>query len=57
MVEWNALKKSLSFNGIKIPSLAISFGENGIMGIEAESAIDQFKYITDRGLGAWGQRS
>ncbi|MCS6591570.1 hypothetical protein CN980_32250 [Bacillus cereus] len=51
MVEWNALKKSLSFNGIKIPSLAISFGENGIMGIEAESAIDQFKYITDRGLG------
>ncbi|MDA2211551.1 hypothetical protein PDM88_08755 [Bacillus cereus] len=50
MAEWNALKKSVSFNGIKIPSLAISFGENGIMGIEAESAIDQFKYITDRGL-------
>ena len=40
MAEWNALKKSVSFNGIKIPSLAISFGENGIMGIEAESAID-----------------
>ena len=50
MAEWNALKKSVSFNGIKIPSLAISFGENGIMGIEAESAIDRFKYITDRGL-------
>ena len=49
MAEWNALK-SVSFNGIKIPSLAISFGENGIMGIEAESAIDGFKYITDRGL-------
>ena len=39
MAEWNALKKSVSFNGIKIPSLAISFGENGIMGIEAESAM------------------
>ncbi|ANC19122.1 hypothetical protein WR52_10190 [Bacillus cereus] len=50
MVEWNALKKSLSFNGIKIPSLAISFGENGIIGTEADCAIESFKYITDKGL-------
>ena len=50
VVEWTALKKSLSFNGIKIPSLAISFGENGITGTEVDSAIDQIKYITDRGL-------
>ncbi|MEH7029680.1 sugar phosphate isomerase/epimerase family protein [Bacillus wiedmannii] len=49
-VEWNTLKKSLSFNGIKVPSLAISFGENGIVGTEVDSEIDQFKYITDRGL-------
>lgn len=26
-VEWANLKKSLFFNGIKVPSLAISFGE------------------------------
>lgn len=40
MVEWNILKKSLFFNGIKILLLVISFGENGIMGIEVESVID-----------------
>ncbi|MFZ7806696.1 sugar phosphate isomerase/epimerase family protein [Bacillus thuringiensis] len=50
VVEWTALKKSLSFNGIKIPSLAISFGENGITGTEVDSTINQIKYITDRGL-------
>jgi len=50
MAEWNALKKSVSFNGIKIPSLAISFGENGIIGTEAECVIESFKYITDKGL-------
>lgn len=50
MVEWSTLKKSLSFNGIKIPSLAISFGENGIIGTEADSTIERFKYVTERGL-------
>ncbi|WP_242241692.1 sugar phosphate isomerase/epimerase [Bacillus cereus group sp. BfR-BA-01309] len=50
MVEWTTLKKGLSFNGIKVPSLAINFGENGIIGTEVDGAIDQFKYIADRGL-------
>ncbi|EJR56123.1 hypothetical protein IIM_01215 [Bacillus cereus VD107] len=49
-VEWAILKKSLFFNGIKVPSLAINFGENGIVGTEVDSAIERFKYITDRGL-------
>ncbi|MED1046403.1 sugar phosphate isomerase/epimerase [Bacillus mycoides] len=48
--KWTTLKKSLSFNGIKVPSLAINFGENGIIGTEVGSAIEHFKYITDRGL-------
>ncbi|PIE93769.1 hypothetical protein CO726_19150 [Bacillus fungorum] len=49
-VQWNTLKENLSFNEIQIPSLAISFGENGIIGTEAECAIESFKYITDKGL-------
>ncbi|MGW6189868.1 sugar phosphate isomerase/epimerase family protein [Bacillus cereus] len=49
-LEWITLKDSLSFNGIKVPSLAINFGENGIVGMEVDSAIERFKYITDRGL-------
>ena len=36
--------------GIKVPSLAINFGENGIIGTEDESAIEHLKHITDRGL-------
>ena len=43
-------KGKLIFNGIKVPSLAINFGENGIIGTEVDSAIEQFKHITDRGL-------
>ncbi|HDR7517890.1 sugar phosphate isomerase/epimerase family protein [Bacillus mobilis] len=50
-IEWTTLKESLSFNEIKVPSLAISFGENGIIGTEVDSAIEKFKYITDKGLG------
>ncbi|MFE6137338.1 sugar phosphate isomerase/epimerase family protein [Bacillus sp. NPDC057893] len=49
-VEWITLKESLSLNGMKVPSLAINFGENGIVGTEIDSAIDQFKYTTDKGL-------
>ncbi|MDZ4468476.1 sugar phosphate isomerase/epimerase family protein [Bacillus cereus] len=51
-VQWNTLKENLSFNEIQVPSLAISFGENGIIGTEAECVIESFKYITDKGLGA-----
>ncbi len=43
-------KENLSFNEIQVPSLAISFGENGMIGTEAECAIESFKYITDKGL-------
>ncbi|MED3022874.1 MULTISPECIES: sugar phosphate isomerase/epimerase family protein [Bacillus cereus group] len=50
-VQWNTLKENLSFNEIQVPSLAISFGENGIIGTEAECVIESFKYITDKGLG------
>lgn len=49
-VEWTTLKKSLSRNRIKVPSLAISFGENGIIGTEADCTIERFKYVTERGL-------
>ncbi|WP_342376894.1 sugar phosphate isomerase/epimerase family protein [Bacillus thuringiensis] len=49
-VQWNTLKENLSFNEIQVPSLAISFGENGMIGTEAECAIESFKYITDKGL-------
>ncbi len=49
-VQWNTLKENLSFNEIQVPSLAISFGENGIIGTEAECVIESFKYITDKGL-------
>ncbi len=49
-VQWNTLKENLAFNEIQVPSLAISFGENGIIGTEAECAIESFKYITDKGL-------
>ncbi|TFW54142.1 sugar phosphate isomerase/epimerase [Bacillus sp. 007/AIA-02/001] len=48
--QWNTLKENLSFNEIQVPSLAISFGENGIIGTEAECVIESFKYITDKGL-------
>lgn len=48
-LEWITLKDSLSFNGIKVPSLAINFGENGIVGMEVDSAIERFKYITTEG--------
>ena len=48
-VHWTILKENLSFNEIKVPSLAISFGENGIIGTEA-STIERFKYVTERGL-------
>ncbi|PFL29460.1 sugar phosphate isomerase/epimerase family protein [Bacillus cereus] len=49
-IQWNTLKENLSFNEIQVPSLAISFGENGIIGTEAECVIESFKYITDKGL-------
>ncbi|MEC2469495.1 sugar phosphate isomerase/epimerase [Bacillus cereus] len=49
-IRWNTLKENLSFNEIQVPSLAISFGENGIIGTEAECVIESFKYITDKGL-------
>ncbi|MED1410102.1 MULTISPECIES: sugar phosphate isomerase/epimerase family protein [Bacillus] len=49
-VEWANLKKSLFFNGIKVPSLAISFGESGIVGAEVESVIEPLKRVADRGL-------
>jgi sugar phosphate isomerase/epimerase len=49
-LEWITLKDSLSFNGIKVPSLAISFGESGIVGAEDESVIEQLKRVTDKGL-------
>nr|WP_088327343.1 sugar phosphate isomerase/epimerase family protein [Bacillus cereus] len=49
-VQWNTLKENLAFNEIQVPSLAISFEENGIIGTEAECAIESFKYITDKGL-------
>ncbi|WP_368935269.1 sugar phosphate isomerase/epimerase family protein [Bacillus sp. SH8-8] len=49
-IQWNTLKENLSFNEIQVPSLAISFGENGIIGTEAEYVIESFKYITDKGL-------
>ncbi|MFB5562417.1 sugar phosphate isomerase/epimerase family protein [Bacillus cereus] len=49
-IQWNTLKENLSFNEIQVPSLAISFGENGIIGTEADCAIESFKYITDKGL-------
>ncbi|KAA1806447.1 hypothetical protein FXB61_003039 [Bacillus cereus] len=49
-IQWNTLKENLSFNEIQVPSLAISFGENGIIGTEAECVIGSFKYITDKGL-------
>ncbi|MEI5888960.1 sugar phosphate isomerase/epimerase [Bacillus cereus] len=48
--QWTTLKENLSFNEIEVPSLAINFGENGIIGTEAECAIESFKYITDMGL-------
>ncbi|MFK4291219.1 L-ribulose-5-phosphate 3-epimerase [Bacillus sp. RC240] len=49
-LEWITLKDSLSFNGIKVPSLAISFGESGIVGAEDESVIEQLKRVADKGL-------
>ncbi len=49
-VQWNTLKENLSFNEIQVPSLAISFGENGMIGTEAGCAIESLKYITDKGL-------
>ncbi|MGG8359410.1 sugar phosphate isomerase/epimerase family protein [Bacillus cereus] len=49
-IQWNTLKENLPFNEIQVPSLAISFGENGIIGTEAECVIESFKYITDKGL-------
>ncbi|EEL88147.1 sugar phosphate isomerase/epimerase [Bacillus cereus] len=49
-VEWTNLKKSLFFNGIKVPSLAISFGESGIVGAEDENVIEQLKRVADKGL-------
>ncbi|PFL18741.1 sugar phosphate isomerase/epimerase family protein [Bacillus cereus] len=49
-IQWNTLKENLSFNEIQVPLLAISFGENGIIGTEAECVIESFKYITDKGL-------
>ncbi|MFA2809879.1 sugar phosphate isomerase/epimerase family protein [Bacillus mycoides] len=49
-LEWITLKDSLSFNEIKVPSLAISFGESGIVGAEDESVIEQLKRVADKGL-------
>lgn len=49
-LEIDGLKERLSFEGITVSSLAINFGQNGVVSDEIENIITRYKYILDMGL-------